>query len=89
MKFTVALLTVDPEAYAEPSLDRYSRDGCNILDSAGGGGFRVVETAIAPFDKEKISSTVSDWAARGSIDLILTLGGIGSGIQECTPEVSP
>lgn len=85
--FTVALLTVNPEAFADPSLDRYSRDVRSVFDSDGDGNFEVIETKIATFDKKTISSIVSSWAKRGSVDLVLTIGGIGSGIRECTSEV--
>ncbi len=43
--------------------------------------------AIVPDDVVYIRETIASWARHGDVDWIITTGGTGFGVRDCTPEV--
>ena len=48
----------------------------------------VVQKAIIPDDRDRITQTLRDWLAAGDIDLLVTTGGTGLGPRDVTPEAT-
>lgn len=51
-------------------------------------GWQVVSTTILPDDLEWLKSSLTEWADRGDMDLILTTGGTGFSPRDITPEAT-
>ncbi|EJU06392.1 molybdenum cofactor biosynthesis protein [Dacryopinax primogenitus] len=81
MPYKVAVLTAAADASADKS-GPLLRD---ILASQG-GDFNIAKSSIVPDDKEQISNIVKEWCSSGQIDWIVTTGGTGFGVRDCTPE---
>ncbi len=56
-----------------------------ILESKG---WKIEKTTIIPDDIENIKELLIAWSDDGVVDLILTTGGTGFGIRDCTPEAT-
>lgn len=48
----------------------------------------IVEKAIIPDDRNRITQTLRAWVDRGDLDLIVTTGGTGLGPRDVTPEAT-
>ncbi len=48
----------------------------------------IVQKAIIPDDRDRITQTLRDWLAAGDIDLLVTTGGTGLGPRDVTPEAT-
>lgn len=85
MVFGVAVLSASQHSHVDDGASaRIVRD---VLENEGDGNFSIVETLSVPLDTELISSLLTDSSQRAAIDVVLVVGGIGVGQQECTPEV--
>jgi len=51
-------------------------------------GWEVVRTSILPDDEAALRETLSAWADRGDLDVILTTGGTGFASRDVTPEAT-
>jgi molybdopterin adenylyltransferase len=48
----------------------------------------VVKYDVVPDEADIISATITDWADRGGVDIILTTGGTGLSQRDVTPEAT-
>jgi len=46
----------------------------------------IVQTAVVPDEPQLIRQKMMEWIDSGSVDLLLTSGGTGFGLRDCTPE---
>ena len=49
---------------------------------------RIVEKAIVPDDRQRITETLRAWVTGGAVNLIVTTGGTGFGPRDITPEAT-
>ncbi|KAF8314746.1 hypothetical protein DL93DRAFT_2149060 [Clavulina sp. PMI_390] len=83
----VGILTVSDSASLDSSLDRSGPLLRDLLTQPEqSNSFAVIKAAIVPDDKDAIAKTVMQWAALPEIDWIITTGGTGFGVRDCTPE---
>ncbi len=68
--------------------ERVDESGPLIKEIMEAHGSKVVDYAIVPDEKVIISATLTRWADRGDIDLILTNGGTGLTPRDNTPEAT-
>lgn len=87
MPFGVAILTVSDTASVDSSTDKSGPLLQDLLASAPNNAFKVVENQIVPDERSAISAVVRKWSKSPSVDWIITSGGTGFGIRDCTPEV--
>jgi len=50
--------------------------------------YKVEVTACVPDDFKAIQKTVTAWCDDLDLNIVLTAGGTGFGVRDCTPEVS-
>jgi len=93
--FTVALLIVSTTASKDPSTDSSSTllrsFFANENESNPGSKWAWsgdIETKIVGDDQAAIEAAVIEWADKKKINLIVTTGGTGFSVTDCTPEVS-
>lgn len=85
MQIRTAILTVsDRSARGE----RADASGPALAAEITHLGWLLVEMRIVPDEAQEIKSTLLDWCARNTIDLILTTGGTGFAPRDITPEVT-
>lgn len=87
MTFGVAILTVSDTASTDASTDKSGPALREILQNTTNSTFRIVQTRIVPDDKVEIRDAVKRWSEDSAIDWIITTGGTGFGVRDCTPEV--
>ncbi|KZT50431.1 molybdenum cofactor biosynthesis protein [Calocera cornea HHB12733] len=85
MPYKVAILTVSDTAAADATADRSGPLLREIL-AGEANDFIIAGTSIVPDDKYQISKTVKDWCTGGEVDWVITTGGTGFGVRDCTPE---
>lgn len=85
----VALLIVSTTAAKDPSTDASESILRDVIEQEGGGKWEVVDTKIVPDVVVQIQRQLMLWAdvAAEDINLILTTGGTGFAVSDCTPEV--
>ncbi|KIO31080.1 hypothetical protein M407DRAFT_14199 [Tulasnella calospora MUT 4182] len=88
--YRVGILTVSDTAAKDPSTDQSGPLISQLLGKNPNERFEIKKTDIVPDDQ----SAIRDWVEKASqsheIDWILTTGGTGLGIRDCTPEaISP
>ena len=87
---------VSDTASQDPSADRSGPTIKDLLlheptsgsDSQGPPRYTCETSAIVPDDAQRIRETILSWKERGNVDWIVTTGGTGFGVRDCTPEVS-
>jgi molybdenum cofactor biosynthesis protein B len=77
----LAVLTVSDTREA-----RNDTSGDLLAERIAGAGHALVSRAIVRDDRSAIRAQVSDWAASGRIDAIITTGGTGLTGRDVTPE---
>lgn len=84
---TVAILVVSTTAAADPSTDKSSQLLRAFFAARKSPAWEVTESRIVGDDKDTIRAAVTEWAAvRAGVDLIITTGGTGFAVSDCTPE---
>lgn len=84
----MGVLTVSDTSFRDgPSSDRSGPVLRELLESLPSSPYKVINSAIAPDEKVEIRRIVEQWCKEG-VDLVLTSGGTGFGVRDCTPEVS-
>ena len=58
---------------------------CKLLEAEP--RYKVEATAIVPDDFKTIQKTVTAWCDDLDLNIVLTTGGTGFGVRDCTPEV--
>jgi molybdopterin adenylyltransferase len=80
-----AILTVSDRAARG---ERADASGPALVDRIAAGTGQVVRQGIVPDEIEKLRQTLTDWADRGDVDIILTTGGTGFAPRDVTPEAT-
>jgi molybdopterin adenylyltransferase len=68
--------------------ERPDLSGPALAESISGQGWRVVRTIVLPDDLDSLKATLSSWAEKDDLDIILTTGGTGFGPRDVTPEAT-
>lgn len=90
MLYRVGVLTVSDTAAKDSSTDRSGPLICELLQKSLSGRFEIIKTNIVSDDQSAIRNWVQEAAQSREVDWILTTGGTGFGIRDCTPEaISP
>jgi gephyrin len=90
--FSVGVLIVSTTAAKDPSADsagQVLRDFFATVNESSGGkhSWQVTETRIVGDDKDAIQAAIKEWADEKKLNLIVTTGGTGFAVTDCTPEV--
>ncbi|KAG0253185.1 hypothetical protein DFQ27_007616 [Actinomortierella ambigua] len=83
-KLRVGVLTISDTASTDPAADASGPALCRLIEAEP--RFTVETTAIIPDDFKKIQKTVTAWCDDLDLHLVLTTGGTGFGVRDCTPE---
>lgn len=81
LAINIAVLTVSDSRTAADD-----RSGDTLVARIAEAGHGLAERAIVPDDRTAIAATVSAWAARGDVDVIITTGGTGFTGRDVTPD---
>ena len=68
--------------------ERPDLSGPALVELVTAQGWKVTRTAILPDDLSDLRATLSAWADKGGLDVILTTGGTGFGLRDVTPEAT-
>jgi gephyrin len=93
--FLVGVLVVSTTAAKDPSTDsagKVLRDFFATVNESSGGkhSWQIFETRIVGDDKNAIQAAIEEWTdpqAAVKLNLIVTTGGTGFAVTDCTPEV--
>lgn len=84
---SVAILIVSTTAAADPSTDKSSQILGAFFAARESPAWTVTETRIVGDDRAAIQAAVTEWTAVGAaVDLVITTGGTGFAVSDCTPE---
>jgi len=83
--FNVSILTISDKGWRG---QRYDKSGEVIRDSLSALGTNVVEYEVVPDEKDVIAQKLTEWADKGTIDVIVTTGGTGLAARDVTPEAT-
>src|SRR5260370_13294277 len=85
MSLRFAVLTVsDRSALGE----RKDASGPALVEMIKNQGWNVIRQKILPDDLNMIRESLTSWADRGDLDIILTTGGTGFAPRDLTPEAT-
>lgn len=82
---TAAVITLSDKGYKG---EREDLSGPLLADELRKAGYDVVETLILPDEKEKIAENLIRLADSRQVNLIMTTGGTGFSMRDCTPEAT-
>lgn len=84
----VALLIVSTTASRDPATDASGPLLCDLFAASSTPAltWQVAETLIVPDDTQAIQDAVVRWANVDKVNLVVTTGGTGFAISDCTPE---
>lgn len=68
--------------------ERPDTSGPELAEVIAAQGWEVICQAILPDDLTALCQTLSAWAERGDLDIILTTGGTGFSPRDVTPEAT-
>ncbi|KAF9320515.1 hypothetical protein BG003_005901 [Podila horticola] len=80
----VGVLTISDTASLDPVSDTSGPSLCRLVEAEP--RYKVEATAIVADDIKAIQKTVTHWCDDLDLHLILTTGGTGFGVRDCTPE---
>lgn len=80
-----AVITLSDKGFAGERMDE---SGPVIKDILEAHGYEVIETLVLPDEKEKIQSELIRLSDGRQSNLILTTGGTGLSVRDCTPEAT-
>lgn len=83
--FTVGILTVSDRGSRG---EREDKSGEAVREIISRMDARVVDYAIVPDEKGRISEKLADWADGRGVDIIITTGGTGLTPRDVTPEAT-
>lgn len=82
-----AILVVSDTAFHDPSTDRSGALLTDTFATEGNEQWIVSHTDIVPDDVLQIQSAVLRWCDGGDfVNLVITTGGTGFAVMDCTPE---
>lgn len=85
MTLRFGILTVSDRAARG---ERADLSGPALADFVRARGWNVSRADVVPDDRVQIASTLTDWCARGDLDILLTTGGTGFAPRDVTPEAT-
>lgn len=86
---TAAVLIVSTTAARDPSTDASASLLRDVIEGEGDGRWKVTSGRIVTDDELEIRKQVVDWAdGPEPPNLIITTGGTGFAMADCTPEVA-
>ncbi|KAG0080168.1 hypothetical protein BGZ90_000397 [Linnemannia elongata] len=80
----VGVLTISDTASQDPAADTSGPSLCHLVEAEP--RCTVAVTACVPDDQKAIQKTVTAWCDDLDLHLVLTTGGTGFGVRDCTPE---
>ncbi|KAI9242222.1 MAG: MoaB/Mog domain-containing protein [Podila humilis] len=80
----VGVLTISDTASLDPVSDTSGPSLCRLVEAEP--RYKVETTAIVADDIKAIQKTVTHWCDDLDLHLVLTTGGTGFGVRDCTPE---
>ncbi|KAF9094650.1 hypothetical protein BGX23_001819 [Mortierella sp. AD031] len=80
----VGVLTISDTASQDPAADTSGPSLCRMVEAEP--RYTVEVTACVPDDHKAIQKTVTAWCDDLDLHLVLTTGGTGFGVRDCTPE---
>lgn len=82
-----AILVISDTAFHDPSTDRCGPILSDTFAAEGNEQWVVTHTDIVPDDVLQIQSVVLRWCDHGNyMNLVITTGGTGFAVMDCTPE---
>jgi molybdenum cofactor synthesis domain-containing protein len=81
--FPTGVLTISDKGSLGKRVDESGKTAVSLLQSAG---FSVVQTKIIPDDRQQIARTLSEWADKDGLSLVVTSGGTGLSPSDVTPQ---
>lgn len=82
---TAAVITLSDKGYAG---EREDISGKILVEELIKAGYEVVETLILPDDQQLISENLIRLSDSRQVNLIMTTGGTGFSLRDCTPEAT-
>lgn len=83
--YRVAVLTASDKGAAGERADESGPAICRMLEYEG---YTVAATALLPDERAQLAAQLAAWCDGGEVDLILTTGGTGLALRDCTPEAT-
>ncbi|KAG0367940.1 MoaB/Mog domain-containing protein [Gamsiella multidivaricata] len=80
----VGVLTISDTASLDPASDTSGPALCQLLEAEP--RYTVQTRAIVPDDFKTIQKTITAWCDDLNLHLVLSTGGTGFGVRDCTPE---
>ena len=80
-----AVMTLSDKGFAGERIDESGPKAVAMLEAAG---YEIVETLLLPDAQKKIERELIRLADSRQIDLIITTGGTGMSVRDCTPEAT-
>lgn len=84
-KLTAAVITLSDKGFKG---EREDESGPAIVTILKEAGYEIVETMILPDEQKEIERNLIRLADQRQVNLILTTGGTGFSIRDCTPEAT-
>lgn len=84
-KLTAAVITLSDKGFKG---EREDESGPAIVTMLKEVGYEIVETMILPDEQKQIERNLARLADQRQVNLILTTGGTGFSIRDCTPEAT-
>lgn len=80
-----AVMTLSDKGFAGERVDESGPKAVAMLEEAG---YKIVETLLLPDVQKKIERELIRLADSRQVDLIITTGGTGMAVRDCTPEAT-
>ncbi len=80
-----AVMTLSDKGFAGERVDASGPKAVTMLEEAG---YKIVETVLLPDVQKKIEQELIRLADSRQVDLIITTGGTGMAVRDCTPEAT-
>ncbi|KAG0312393.1 hypothetical protein BGZ99_009537 [Dissophora globulifera] len=80
----VGVLTISDTGFADPASDTSGPSLCRLLEAQP--RYTVQTRACVPDDLKAIQKTITAWCDDLDLHLVLSTGGTGFGVRDCTPE---
>ena len=80
-----AVMTLSDKGFAGERVDESGSKAVAMLQAAG---YEIVETILLPDEQKKIEGELIRLADSRQVDLIITTGGTGMSVRDCTPEAT-
>ena len=80
-----AVMTLSDKGFAAERIDESGPKATAMLQAVG---YEIVETLLLPDEQKKIERELIRLADSRQVDLIITTGGTGMSVRDCTPEAT-